>query len=288
VAAVIWHALAEGWLLLRQRGVVSLILSLALAVPVCLAGVTWSMMGWLQPVVGLADQANVVAVLLHPHMDEDQRTGWLQGQRDANPGWEVNEVPPEELAARLTHWFPYLKDLLDEDGVVMLPPLVEISTSDPESVSVLTRSPAVIAVGPRVPVRRILGAAAGGLALVLGGASVVLLLSAALLAAVWVHLELYRHADEITVMRLGGATEAALQGPFLVATAAPGLVAAVLAILGTLTVTDWLSRLTGALALPPVTVSPLILAAQAAVGILLPLAAATITLARHAVVELES
>jgi hypothetical protein len=85
-----------------------------------------------------------------------------------------------------------------------------------------------------------------------------------------------------------GATEAALQGPFLVATAAPGVIAAILAIMGTLTVADWLSRLTAALALPPVGVSPLILAGQAAVGILLPLAAAMITLARHAVVELES
>jgi cell division protein FtsX len=288
VAAVIWHALAEGWLLLRQRGVVSMILALALAIPICLAGITWSIMGWLQPVVGLAEQANVVAVLLHPHMDDDQRSEWLASQRQAHTEWRVDEVPPEELAARLTHWFPYLKDLLEEDGVAMLPPLVEISTSDPESVSVLSRSPAVIAVGPRVPVRRILGAAAGGLALVLGGASAVLLLSAALLAAVWVHLELYRHADEITVMRLVGATEAALQGPFLVATAAPGVAAGVLAVLGTLWMADWLSRLTGALSLPAVAVSPLILAAQAAVGILLPLAAAMITLARHAVVELES
>ena len=49
---MIWHALGEGWLLLRERGVVSLILAMALAVPVCLAGVTWAMMGWLQPVVG--------------------------------------------------------------------------------------------------------------------------------------------------------------------------------------------------------------------------------------------
>jgi len=284
---VIRHALAEGWLLLRQQGVVSLILALALAIPVCLAGVTWSVMGWLQPVVGLAEQANVVAVLLHPHMDHDQRAGWLEGQRDDHPEWQVQEVTAEELAARLTHWFPYLKDLLEDDGAAMLPPLVEITTSDPESISVLARSPAVIAVGPRVPVRRILGAAAGGLALVLAGASVVLLLSAGLLAAVWVHLELYRHADEITVMRLVGATEAALQGPFLVATAAPGIVAGIAAVLGTLAVTDWLSRLTGALALPAVTVSPLVLGVQAVVGMLLPLVAAMITLARHAVVELE-
>ena len=284
---MIRHALAEGWLLLRQRGVVSMILAMALAIPVCLAGVTWSVMGWLKPVVGLADQANVVAVLLHPHMDEGQRSGWLDGQRRDHPEWQVQEVSSEELAERLIHWFPYLKDLLEDDGVGMLPPLVEITTADPESVSVLAKSPAVIAVGPRVPVRRILGAAAGGLALALAGASAVLLLSAALLAAVWVHLELYRHADEITVMRLVGATEAALQGPFLVATAAPGVVAGAMAVVGTLVVADWLSRLTAALALPAVTVSPLVLVVQAAVGILLPLGAAAITLARHAVVELE-
>lgn len=285
---MIRHALAEGLLLLRQRGVVSLVLALALAIPVGLAGVTWSVMEWLEPVTGLADQANVVAVLLHPHMDDDQRAEWMANQRSAHPQWRLELVPQRDLAARLTHWFPYLGDLLEGDGARMLPPLVEITTEDPESVSTLSRSPAVVAVGPTVPVRRVLGAAAAGLGVVLAAASIVLLLSAALLTAVWVHLELFRHGDEITVMRLVGATEAALQGPFLVATAAPGLVAGVLAIVGTVAVTGALSRFAGALGLPPVTVSPLILVAQGVVSCALPLAAATITLARHAVVELES
>ncbi len=285
---MIRHALAEGWLLLRQRGLVSLVLALALAIPVGMAGITWSVMRWLKPVVGLADQANVVAVLLHPHMDDDQRAGWMASQGREHPGWRLEEVPQEELAARLTHWFPYLGDLLEGDGARMLPPLVEITTEDPDSVALLSRSPAVVAVGPTVPVRRVLGTAAGGLGLVLAAASVVLLLSVALLAGVWVHLELYRHGDEITVMRLVGATEAALQGPFLVATAAPGLVAGLLAIVGTVVVTGGLSRFTAALGLPAVTVNPLILAAEGLVSFVLPLAAAAITLARHAVVELES
>jgi cell division transport system permease protein len=285
---VIRHALAEGWLLLRQRGLVSLVLALALAIPVGLAGITWSVMRWLEPVVGLAEQANVVAVLLHPHMDDDQRARWMADQRRDHPGWRLELVAQEELAARLTHWFPYLGDLLEGEGASMLPPLVEITTESPESVAVLGRSPAVIAVGPTVPVRRVVGAAAAGLAMVLAATSAVLLLSAALLAAVWVHLELYRQGDEITVMRLVGATEAALQGPFLVATAAPGVVAGALAVVASVAVTGALSRFTAALGLPAVTVSPVILAAEFVVASLLPLVAAAITLARHAVVDLES
>jgi cell division protein FtsX len=284
---MIRHALAEGWLLLRQRGVVTLVLALALAIPVGLAGITWSVMRWLEPAVGVADQANVVAVLLHPHMDAEQRSAWMIDQRQKHPEWRLEPVAQAELAARLTHWFPYLGDLLEGEGASMLPPLVEITTADPESVAVLSRSPAVIAVGPTVPVRRLLGAAAARLGLVLAGASAVLLLSAALLAAVWVHLELYRHGDEITVMRLVGATEAALQGPFLVATAAPGVVAGALAVAATVAVTGALSRLAAALGLPEIGVSTVILAAEFLVSCALPLAAAAITLARHAVVDLE-
>ena len=284
---MIRHALAEGWLLLRQRLVISLGLALALAIPVCLSGVTLSVMRWLNPVVGLADEANTVAVLLHPHMDVEQRREWLQSQGESHPDWSIEAVSQEDLADRLIHWFPYLTDLLEEDGAAMLPPLVEITAPDPESVSVLAKSPAVIAVGPRVPIRRVLGLAARGLGLVLAAASVVLLLSAALLAGVWVHLELYRHADEITIMRLVGATEATLQAPFLVATAAPGLVAGGLSVVGTIMVTGGLSRIAGALALPEISASPVILTGQVLMGLLLPLTAAMITLARHAVVDLD-
>ncbi|HPA79862.1 MAG TPA: hypothetical protein PLS95_03545 [Thermoanaerobaculales bacterium] len=284
MAAVIRHALAEGWLLLRHRGLVSLFLALALAIPIGLAGVTFSVMRWLEPAVGTADRANVVAVLLHPHMGDDQRATWLEGQRREHPEWRLEVVAPEQLARRLGHWFPYLKDLLERDGGAMLPPLVEITTSDPESVAVLERSPAVIAVGPRTPLRSLLGRVSRGLGLALGAASAVLLISAALLAAVWVHLELYRHADEITIMRLVGATESAIRGPFLVATVAPGLVAGGLALLGTTAVLDGLSRLAEVVGLPALTVSPAVLAAQAGAGLVLPLGAAAVTLMRHAAV----
>jgi len=282
---MIRHALAEGWLLLRHRGLVSLFLALALAIPIGLAGVTLSVMRWLEPAVGTVDRANVVAVLLHPHMGDAQRAAWLESQRRDHPEWRLEVVAPEQLAQRLIHWFPYLKDLLERDGGAMLPPLVEITTADPESVAVLERSPAVIAVGPRTPLTSLLGRVSRGLGIALAAASVVLLMSAVLLAAVWVHLELYRHADEITIMRLVGATESTIRGPFLVATAAPGLVAGALAALGTSAVVEALSGMAEVLGLPGLTVSPGLLAAQAGAGVVLPLAAAAITLMRHAAVD---
>jgi cell division protein FtsX len=287
VAAVIRHALAEGWLLLRHRGLVSLFLALALAIPISLAGVTWSVMRWLEPAIGTADRANVVAVLLHPHMGDDQRAAWLDGQRRQHPEWRLEVVPAEELAQRLIHWFPYLKDLLERDSGAMLPPLVEITAADPESVAVLERSPAVIAVGPRTPLSSVLGRVSRGLGAALAAASIVLVISAVLLAAVWVHLELYRHADEITIMRLVGATESAIRGPFLVATAAPGLVAGGLAALGTSAVVDALSTTAEVLGLPRLSLSLGLLAAQAGAGVLLPLVAAVVTLMRHAAADEE-
>ncbi len=282
------HALAEGWLLLRHRGGVSAILALALAIPICLAGLTWSVMRWIEPLVELAREANVVAVLLHPHMDDAQRSRWIEDQRREHTEWRIEVVPPERLADRLSHWFPYLKDLLDEGGPSMLPPLVEITTEDPDGVSVLERSPAVIAVGPRSSIGRILSRIARGLGWVLGCLSAVLLLSAALLAAVWVHLELYRHADEITIMRLVGAAESAVRGPFLVATMVPGLLAGGLAVVGTVVVAAQLSRLTAALGLPYVAVEPAVSVLQVAMGVLLPLGASMITLGRHAAMAFES
>jgi cell division protein FtsX len=281
---MIRHALVEGFILLRQRIAVSLGLALALAVPIGFAGVTWSVMRWLEPAVGLASAATVVPVLLHPHMDDEQRDTWLDEQRAGHPEWHLETISPEELADRLVRWFPYLDQLLEGDEA-FLSPLVEITTGEPESVAELENSPAVIAVGPRSSISRSVGRAARELALALAATCIALLLAAAVFAAVWIHLELYRHADEITIMRLVGATESTIRGPFVVATLAPGVVATLLSVLATISIVQRLSGLTAVLGLPAVTVSPMVLAGQVLLGFALPLAASLITLAHHAATD---
>ena len=284
---MIRHALAEGWLLLGSRWAVSGVLAVALAIPIGFAGVTWSVMRWLEPVVGLARQATVVPVLLHPHMDPSQRDRWLEDQGERHPEWQIEEISQDRLAERLRRWFPYLGDLLEEGGDAMLSPLVEIATSDPATIDDIVDSPAVIAIGPRSSIYSSLGRTARALGWVLGVFSFLLLLAATLFAAVWVHLELYRHADEVTIMRLVGAAESAIRGPFIVASIVPGAVGAVLAVGGTVVATAWLSRLVGVLGLPPVSVPGPVLVAEVVLACTLPLAAALITLSRHAATDFE-
>lgn len=278
---MIRHSLAEGGLLLRERALVSLALAVALAVPIALAGVTAAAVRWLDPLVERGRDDAVVTVLLHPQMDAGQRREWVEEQRRRRPAWTIEEVPPEELAARLSRWFPYLGDLFEGGTDPMLPPLVEVAASDPAELDALAASPAVVAVGPRSSLHRAAARVAARTGALLAAFSALLLAAACLLAAVWVHLELYRHAEEITVMRLVGATEGTIRGPFLLAVGVPGALAGVLGVLLSAGACRAVSRGGVALGLPPLPLGLDLAAAQVAVAVLLPLAVAWLTLRRH-------
>jgi cell division transport system permease protein len=277
---MIRHAVAEGLVILRERAAVSVVLAFSLAVPVALAGVGVALHQWLDPIAGMAGEKSSVAVLLHPQMESGERRRWIADRASENPEWEISEVSSSDVIGRLQRWFPYLEELIDT-GDSTLPPLIEIQTDDPDSVAVLDGWPEVLAVGPRSSIQQTLGQVAGRLAAVVGVLSGVLLASALLLAAVWVHLELYRHADEIAIMRLVGATEGTIRGPFLVAVVIPGAVAGILSIVGSMMLVARFSRLTSSLGLSEVTISTQLLVLLGAICVLLPLVAAAFTLARH-------
>ncbi|RLE28054.1 MAG: hypothetical protein DRJ65_00945 [Acidobacteria bacterium] len=276
------HALEEALALLRRRGAVSAVLALSLAVPMSLAGFTISLGLWARPLVALERQTAVVRVLLHPQMDAEQRQDWLAKQARIHPGWHLTEVKQETLEERLKLWFPYLEDLLAGENPVELPTLVEVEAGDPEEVSALAKGPAVIAVGPTSSVDRILGLMARRAGWILSGISVVLLASAFLLAGTWIHLEVYRHADEITIMRLVGATEGAIRSPFLIAALIPGICAGLAASVGAWYLVALVGTLVEAMGLTPPVCPPWLPAAEIAVGMILPAAAAVVTMARHA------
>ena len=283
---MIRHAVAEGLVVLRERAAVSVVLALALGMPIALAGVGLTLHHWLGPMAGLSGEKSSVAVLLRPRLEASERRRWIADLSTEHPDWDISEVSSRDLAERLQRWFPYLEDLMDS-GDAALPPLVEILTNNPDSVAVLEERSEVLAIGPRSSIQQTLGQVARRLALIVGVVSGVLLAGALLLAAVWVHLELYRHADEVIIMRLVGATEATIRGPFLVAVALPGLVAGVLSAVGSVATVAGLSRLTTALGLSAMSIPPTILVAQVATGVLLPVLAAIITLARHAADAIE-
>lgn len=279
---MIRHALAEGWLILRSRGLISPVLALALAIPVSLAGVTVSLRQWLEPVIELSDRESVVAVLLHPRLNESQRRMWISGESRSHPDWKLVEVEPEELARRLATWFPYLEEVLQREGPEMLPHMVEITTRGPQSVLALKETPEVLAVGPTSSVNRVVGQVARRFALVLLLVAGALVAGAVLLAAVWVHLELHRNAEEIAIMRLMGATEATVRGPFLVAVMVPALLAAVISVVLTVVAVGWMAQLAAPLGLAVKGASLVVLASQVLGAVGLPMLAALITLERHA------
>lgn len=279
---MIRHALSEGWLILRSRGLVSPVLAVALAIPISLAGVTLGVREWLAPVIELGDRESVVTVLLHPRLDDPERLTWIADQGRTHSGWQVVAVEPDELAGRLATWFPYLEEVLQRGGPEMLPAMVEIRTRDPQSVLVLKDDDAVLAVGPTSSVNRVVGRVARQFAVMLISVAVALIAGAVLLAAVWVHLELHRHSEEIAIMRLMGATEATVRGPFLVAVAAPALLAAVASVVFTMLAVGFVAKLAAPLGLTTTAVPASILLVQVAGAVGLPLAAALITLERHA------
>ena len=278
---MIRHAIAEGLVVLRERAAVSVILALALGVPIALAGVGLTLHQWLGPVADLGGQKSSVAVLLHPQMESGERRRWIAELATSHPDWSVSEVSSSDLAERLQRWFPYLEDLMDS-GDANLPPLIEILTDNPDSVTELEDRAEVLAIGPRSSIQQTLGQVARRLALIVGVVSFVLLAGAVLLAAVWVHLELYRHADEVIIMRLVGATEGTIRGPFLVAVAIPGIAAGILSVAGSVTTVAGLSKLASALGLSLMSIPASVLVLQLAVSVFLPLFAAVITFARHA------
>ncbi len=280
------HILAEASALLRHRALVSLALGLALAVPLALGGLTLCLDLWLAPLVSGRPDRITVEILLHPDLSPEDQARWIETTAAEHPEWEVREVPPGELAARLARWFPYLKSLMDESTLQMVPALVEITTAEPTAVENLREAPEVLAVGPTEPVTRLLRRAGLQIRRALALVSLALVLGAGLLASVWTHLEMYRHADEITIMRLVGATEGAVRGPFLAAITVTGLLAGLLGAAATWALVHWAGSVasTVGLARPPL---PLwILAAQVLVGVTLPLLTAWAALARHADLEL--
>jgi cell division transport system permease protein len=284
---VIRHALSEGMAVLRERAAVSVILTLALAVPIALAGVGLDLYLWLDPVASDSAGTSTVAVLLHPRLGPVERGRWIAEVSREHSDWAISEVSSDDLAERLQRWFPYLRELL-ETGDASLPPLIEISTADPSSVEALQGRSDILAIGPRSSIQQTLGTVARRLAGTMAGVSAVLLAGAFLLASVWVHLELYRHGDEITIMRLVGATEGTIRGPFLFAVVVPGVVAGAVAAFASTATVAGLSRLTISLGLSPIAAPPAVVVSQVVIGGLLPLLAATITLARHANEEIES
>jgi len=279
--------LTEAFALMRRRILASFALIIAVAMPVALGGVTLSIDLWLQPLVRGTTSRPTVEVLLRPGATGPAVQSWLHAQRASHPTWRFRPVPRQEMERRLGVWFPYLKPLLRRQPADLLPNMIEITSAHPRTVAALASDPIVLAVGPETSLGPVLRRFSSRLSWIVGAATAILLFSAALFAGIWVHLELFRHADEISIMRLVGATEPSVRGPFLVAVGLTGGLAGILACVSDAAMLRWLSTLLGSIGLPPLTGPLGVVVVQLLVATLIPLGVATFTLARHATLEIE-
>lgn len=164
------------------------------------------------------------------------------GQRLADSGWvaELEYVSPSDGAERFRDTFPSLSELVDDQRYAALPAayearLGELATTDRERfeawLAELARSPAVETVDDDrdwiedvetlLAIVRTVGALLSG----------VLLGAAVFTIAAVVRLTSFLYRDEIAVMRLVGATEFFIRGPFYVEGLLQGLLGAVAAVL---------------------------------------------------------
>lgn len=161
-----------------------------------------------------------VVVYLDAEAGPDERDDLLVRLRAAPWAARVDEVGAAEAAARFRRAFPGLADLVAEGGT-RLPESVELLPAPRAAAATLDAWAAEIAEHPAVEAveddRRWLGeldalvAVGRGAGLLLGG---VLLGAAVFTIASVVRLTAFLYQDEIAVMRLVGATEFYIRGPF--------------------------------------------------------------------------
>lgn len=233
---------------------VSLLAVLTIAVSLFIGG-AFFLVG--SNLAGLAEEwrgeARVV-VYLEPEVEseaERDSVGEAEGETGAGAGavltsvaaqpWaqRVTEVAPEEAAERFRASFPSLADLLQSDGAAALPASIEVlltPAADPVAVSAwaeeMRLAPGVDMVDDdRDWLRQLeaLIAVVRGAGLLLGA---VLLAAAIFTIASVIRLTAYLYHEEIAVMRLVGATEFYIRGPFYVEGLLQGLLGGLLALGG--------------------------------------------------------
>lgn len=182
-------------------------------------------------------QARIIA-----YLDPAAESAAVDELRAALEGLEGVErttfVSAQEARERLREAFPTLRDVVDDPGATALPPSIEVSTTPAAAAAALQTLAGRLEESPLVDLvdddRAWLGRLDTVVALARGAG---LLLGALLLAAAVftiysvIRLSAYLYREEIAVMRLVGATEAMIRGPFYLEGLMQGLLGGATALL---------------------------------------------------------
>ncbi|MCH9648575.1 MAG: ABC transporter permease [Deltaproteobacteria bacterium] len=240
----LWQALAyffrEALVSLGRSWKVSSVAILTIAVSLFVGGVLLLLSTNLATVVGQWRSQAKVLVYLTPEVSQDFLDG-LRKQIEAEP-WvtECQYVAPEDARERFRQSFPSLSGMVEDWQEEPLPASFEISldpteltaTALEEWLSRLREEPQVEMVDDDRDWLSQLSAIVAlikGIGITLGA---VLLGAAIFTIASVIRLTAYLYQDEITIMRVVGATEFFIRGPFYVEGFLQGLIGGSLALAG--------------------------------------------------------
>ncbi len=234
------YFVSEAAVSLRRSWKVSLVAIVTIAMSLFIGGTFLLLTANLSRVVEeWRDEARIVIYLT---ADDLATEGSRVLEQASEPFWvtAVKEVSAAEARSRFENMFPSVRELFKDWEEEPLPPSLEV-TFDPEVVggervdewlASLRSDPAVVMVDDdRDWLRQLeaLIAILTGLGAVVG---VVLLTAAVFTIASVIRLTAYLYRDEIEVMRLVGATELFIRGPFYVEGFIQGLLGGLLAVGG--------------------------------------------------------
>jgi cell division transport system permease protein len=233
----LWSETAES--LVRARRMTSLSVAL-IAISIGLVGAFFLVAENLRGVVETVRDESAVTVFLRPGVTDADRADLERVTRDSRLVAKTKRVTPEQARARFSDWWrslaPAARSLptnpFPESLELELEPSAVSSEAVPGFLKNLAAHRAVEEVQFDVDwIRRLRGAVQ--LAKVAGLVLAALLtLGAAFTIANVVRLTILLHRDEIEILRLVGAPELLIRGPFVLGGLAQGLLGAALAVAG--------------------------------------------------------
>jgi cell division transport system permease protein len=235
--AALWTEALEG--LVRARRMTSLSVAL-IAISIGLVGAFFLVAENLRGVVETVRDESAVTVFLRPGVTEADRADLERVARDSRLVAKMKRVTPEQARARFSDWWrslaPAARSLPTNPFPESLELDLEPSAVSSEAVPGLLRNLAAHRATEEVQfdvdwIRRLRGAVQ--LAKIAGFALATLLtLGAAFTIANVVRLTILLHRDEIEILRLVGAPELLIRGPFVLGGLLQGLLGATLAVGG--------------------------------------------------------
>jgi cell division transport system permease protein len=238
IARILGYFLSEAMVSLRRSWKVSLVAVVTIAMSVFISGTFLLLTKNLSRVVEeWRSQARIVIYLT---AEEQIRQGSRIFERAMEPPWvsAVEAVSAAEARSRFELTFPSVRDLFKEWEQEPLPPSLEVAFDErsvteeslEEWLASIRADPAVVMVDDDRDWLRQLAALIAilkGLGAVVGLA---LLTAAVFTIASVIRLTAYLYRDEIAVMRLVGATELYIRGPFYFEGFIQGLLGSLLAV----------------------------------------------------------